>query len=306
MIVDKSSANIIVVSYPAGAGGYFIYTAITRYAKGAVYLEMPKFQFGENGHCHNAQKYTPVMWHQPDRYDLVLSNDLEQSQVENHKVVVIADHGDLYDQDYQHLRGHFPNAKIVRTVIDREMIFAVGRAAVEKPAGGNINDINRDAWSKSSQNGQPFRQWCKNLMQDWSSYDLHRQLGRWTPVNQQGVLNFSVRHFACPEYRGIEKLILMLGLTVRDPEGLYDFCTAYREANLRYYRCFLETQRVLQYLSTGQELDLSHITDIYDQLVIEYHIEHKWNCQLPDNRDTWFQNTQEIQKLIAWPCVDYG
>ena len=306
MLIDKSSHDIIVVSYPPGAGGYFLYTAITRYAKGAVYVEMPGLVFGAKGDCHTAELYTPVMWHHPDEYDLELSSWITAQDVEHNKVVVICDHGDCYDEGYQYLRSHFPHAKIVRTVLDTDMTHVVARSGTEKPSP-NIDMIqyHRDMYQQTDRSWS-LRGWFKNMVRFPTSESVYQWLQRWRPACQPDVVNFSIRHLVYPELHGVARLIEDLGMTVRDACGLQDFCWQYQQANLKYFNWLIEWPGIYQALQAGQDLDLSHITDIYDQCMIDLRIESIWNLRLPDRDDEWFRSTEEIARCICWPYYTSG
>jgi hypothetical protein len=299
MLIDKDSHDIIVISYPPGAGGYFLYTAITRYAQGAVHLGMPGFRFGDHGDCHHTELYIPVMWHHPDEYDLVLSK-IKAQDITYNKIVVICDHGPCYDEHYQYLRSHFPQAKIVRTVLDTDMVHIVARSATEKPQSGtDMIQMHRVIY-QNTQPPVPFRRWLKDMIKSPVPGGVYDSLQRWQPVYQKDVVDFSIRHFVYPEQDGVARLIEDLGMTVRDQDGLRDFCRQYQQANLKYYRWLLAWPSIRQALESGQDVDLSHITDVYDRCMIDLRIESTWNLQLPD-QENWFQNTREIRRWICWP-----
>lgn len=292
MLIDKLSNNIIVISYPVGGGGYFVYTALAMYGRGVAHPTMEQFDFDSRGTCHRSVVATPIFRALPDDYALKISK-MRSQEVQGKKILVLSDHEDLIDVDYAHTRQHFPNATIVRITVDQDTADVIYRTAYEKPRDQDLIQTLQQQHALSDQHHSSLRSWMRQHFRNRLSWFQQH----WQPVQIPGVINFPMKKLIFPERGGVAQLIRDLSLSVSGPVALAELCHRYRDANLRYYRWMLEWPDILSAIKNSQDQPLDHITDIYDQTMIDLRIERNWNCQLPDSPD-WFQNTRQIRDIL--------
>lgn len=132
---DTLSSGIILISYPPGGFGNFIYYLLTEFAEQTVKPNNSLFLFGKNGNSHAVNKYTTTYFHGQKIYQPLIDASLN---IDNKKLLVLVDNGWL-DNDYRQLRSVFPNAKIVRMCIDSDVYHIVGALMDTKVRGAPIN-----------------------------------------------------------------------------------------------------------------------------------------------------------------------
>ena len=123
MQFDKDSDQCIVIMYPTGGYGNFLYYLLTQYFKDTVKVkENQNFKFSPLGNSHNVYKYTEVFsfgshYNKLDKfsYNYKIYDRSSQEQILNgKKYLVLGDTGNLVDS-VKFLKKYFPNATIIRT-----------------------------------------------------------------------------------------------------------------------------------------------------------------------------------------------
>jgi len=120
---DRDSDNCVVIMYPTGGYGNFLYYLLSEHLANTVKIKQNNFEFSDSGNSHAVPKYTEIFWlgkYQVERRlkEFKYNYGIEEQylpQVEaGAKFLVLGDMGNLAD-NVAFLRRYFPNATIIRT-----------------------------------------------------------------------------------------------------------------------------------------------------------------------------------------------
>lgn len=154
MNFNKDSENIIVIMYPTGGYGNFLYKVLTDYLEHTVKIEDPDFTFSESGNSHKSKKYTEIFdlgsaYYEKRlktfSYDYRILDETVLDQIQMGKlIVVLADTGNLGD-NVNFIRRYFPHAKIIRIYAESfKEKFIVWQNCVNKVLLGQ-NNLYKDS-----------------------------------------------------------------------------------------------------------------------------------------------------------------
>jgi hypothetical protein len=117
---NKNSENVILIMYPTGGYGNFLYHLLTEYFDNTVKVKN-NFQFSAAGNSHQTYKYTESFLLgsnykniQNFEYNYLVNDQKSYQQILlGKKFLVLCDTGNLMDS-VKVLLQYFPNAKIIR------------------------------------------------------------------------------------------------------------------------------------------------------------------------------------------------
>jgi hypothetical protein len=282
MIFDTSSDNIILLSYPSGGFGNFLYHVLTTFADQTVKVKS-KFNFNINGNSHNTQKYTSIYFHEPEVYTPRIFVDYLDK-----KILVLCDNG-INNDSYTKINKVFPNATIVRTVIDEEVRPVIYKTCVIKAMGSNVlqetaNQV-KNRWVDS--NDYSVRENFTLLYHNWPfAWDA-----------DPNCVNLSLKKLFSDPVSCITNLITDVGMSVLP--GLDELCNDWYKTNKSYFDIVANWRNIEFALDHNQPFDINSINDLHDQGYLNYCIERKFNVTIPvyDYRN-WFKSTIEIQEMV--------
>lgn len=280
-MIDDS--NIVLISYPSGGFGNFIFHALTEFASN-THKVANEFGFSADGNSHSTKKYTDVYYMDPDTYVL---NNPDKSALS----LVLCDNG-INNDSYRKVRTTFPTARIVRLAITspiRPVIYqtcivkAKNKTVVEEVAEHVANN-----WDDSDD--YAVRENITLLYHNWNY--------QWEVKVDKGITNITIESLINNPVETISKLIHILGGEVINPQGLIDLCYKWKSANENYFKVYYDWHRICEALDKNESIDISDITSIHDQGYINYCIERKYNVIIPvyDYRD-WFSTTHDIIEM---------
>lgn len=121
---NADSADCVVIMYPTGGYGNFLYYLLSEHLESTVKSTSEQWQFSSRGHSHQYPKHVEEFrlgWHVYNKkakefcynYHILSDSALKQIQ-QGKKFLVLADVGNTGDNT-KFLRRYFPNATIVRT-----------------------------------------------------------------------------------------------------------------------------------------------------------------------------------------------
>ena len=286
MIFDTSSNNIILISYPAGGFGNFIYYILTKFADQTVKISNIGFNLSVDGDCHNATKYTELYGQDPAEYIPNISVDPKDK-----KILVLCDNGILHD-NYSKIKTVFPNATIIRNVIDPAVRPVIYQTCIAKAMKKDINMINQrivDANWSDSISDYAQRENFTLFYHQWSF--------GWQ--ESADTINLSLEDLIIDPIETIIKLINRLGMQLVDEDLLRPVINNWLTANAKYFSVYWSTKTVMQALESKKHIDISNIVDLHEQGYINYCIEAKYHVTIPvyDYKD-WFKSTNEIIAMI--------
>lgn len=285
MIFDTTRTDIILVSYPSGGFGNFIYHALTEHAALTVKYSS-KFSFSETGNSHGRAHYCNTYYKDPTSYLPSIINDCYG------KILVLCDNGILNDS-YHKINTVFPNATIVRLVIDKAARPVIYRTMIEKALESNLS-VNAEPhiqtnWSDSNED-YATRENFTLMYHSW-------EYG-WEYNTSQNIVNVPLLELITKPTECITKLINKLHDTVIHPARLQELCNTWLTANNKYFAVFYIWQKLNLALDNGTNYQLT-VTDLHDQGYLNYCIESKFNVIIPvyDYKD-WFTSSTDIIEMI--------
>jgi hypothetical protein len=286
MKFDTTGNNIILISYPSGGFGNFLYYILSEFAVETVKVLNEKFKISIDGDSHSVKKYTHVYFHDPDYYDNTI--DLDPGQK---KILVLCDNG-INNDSYDKIKSVFPNATILRAVIDHEVrpvvyntmsVKAIQDYTVDQAYG------NRHDWDK------PFEPYAirENITLLYHSWPF-----TWHP--QESCINFNISELVNNPVTCLTGIFEKLNLTVQNTEKLKNVCAEWALANKEHISPYTEWQNINQALDNlNLDFSLIHIKDFHTQGYINYKLEEKYSISIKvwDYRD-WFKTVGDILEMV--------
>lgn len=290
MIFDTASSNIILISYPSGGFGNFIYHILTEFANETVEVDNSTFKFNDAGNSHQSTKYTEIYYKDPLVYTATIS-----VKANNKKILVLCDNG-IDNDKYTKINEIFPNATIVRLVISDAVRPIIYQTCMIKAAEENIVDSNSnhisDHWSDAGES-YAIRENFTLLYHNWP----------WAWQQNDTTINVELEDLITNPISTIETLINTLNMTVINQEVLNQSIRDWLVANSSYFAIYTNTNIIMQAIKDKEPIDITNITDLHEQGYINYCIEKEFNVIIPvyDYKD-WFKSTNEINTMIENLC----
>lgn len=298
---DATSQNIILISYPPGGFGHFIYYVLTEFADRTVKIDNSQFNFSAVGDSHSALEYTNAFWHDPDEYDLKL---LRTVDISSKKILVRCDQGLEMPGDLVYTKTDkiFPNATVIRNIVNDNTTFLIYEIALKKILDKDIfqsceESINLN-WSDSSED-YARREYYTLAYRNLKLNKTFSNLCQWRFLDKSKLINFSLEDLIIDPYQSICSLIKRLDMKVIQESKLKTLCAQWSEQHLSYTVSYSLWSSIENALDTNLNLDLSNINDLKTQGYINYRIEEKFNIVIPpwDYRH-WFATTKDILDML--------
>jgi hypothetical protein len=287
MIFDTAGENIILVSYPSGGFGNFIYYVLTRFADQTVKVPNLEFNFSTNGNSHAADKYTNTYFHDPIEYISKIDFDPKDK-----KILILCDNG-INNDNYTKVKTVFPNATIVRVVIESTVRPVIYQTCVIKAIEmQHLNVENQpqvNAYWSDAETDYAQRENFTLFYHNWPF--------GWQPLAES--INLSLEELVTNPVATITNLIGRLGMKLVDEENLQSVVNDWVNSNSKYFSIYHTANNIMQALELKENIDISSITNLHDQGYINYCIEAKFHVTIPvyDYKD-WFKSTNEITKMV--------
>lgn len=301
-LYDLTSPDIILISYPPGGFGHFIYYVLSEFADRTVKIDNSQFEFSVTGNAHKALEYTNSFWGDPDEYKLEITRNVD---VSGKKILVRCDPGlDIHpDLVYTKTDKIFPNATVIRTIVNDHTAFLIYELALKKMLDRDIfhssdESINLN-WLDCSED-HARREYYTLAYRNLKSNNRFFNLYQWRFLDKSNLINFSLEDLITNPYQSICSLISQLDMNIVRDSDLKNLCFDWSEKHRIHTNGYSSWPLIENALDTNLNLDLSNITDLKTQGYINYRIEEKFNIVIPpwDYRQ-WFQSTNEIKKMIG-------
>ena len=287
MIFDTSSDKIILISYPSGGFGHFLYHVLANFTNEAISCDESSCIFSEVGDNHSSNQYTNTFFHDTQNYYPTIS-----ISPENKIIMVLCDNG-INNDGYTTVKKVFPNARIVRLVIDDPIRPVIHQTCTIKASRtttlfDDISERVESAWENPT---EPY------AIRECYSLFYHNWSYGWG--NNSDTYNVSIELLITDTYNTIVKLYDSLNLTISNPIKLQIQIENWYNANSIYFNVYYESTRIIDGLVNNTSLNISHITDLHTQGYINYMLEKKYNIIIPvyDYKD-WFKTTNDMQEMI--------
>lgn len=205
-LFDPTGDNIIVVSYPPGGFGNFLYLVLTVFARETVSIDGNKdFKFSEDGNSHAVVKYSQPFKPGVEYVPTILNG----VNFESKKIVVKADLG-LSNPGLLEVKQTFPNATIVRVAIDEDSKYPALHAFELKVKN---RPVPANAYEYFDTQG--------NL----------NTIARWEAITGEKTVNIPLTQLALNPVGAIKTLLADLGLTMISEDKLEGLCGSWQNAN---------------------------------------------------------------------------
>lgn len=283
MIFDTTRDDIILISYPSGGFGNFIFHMVSNHSADTVKFHNKLFTFSDTGDSHNTTHYCNIYYKDPTEYQPTILTKNPG------KLVVLCDNG-VNNDSYDKVRAVFPNSTIVRAVIDAAMRPVVYNTMIVKAMKSDTGSSREHVAANwiDAQTDYAIRENFTLMYRSWQF--------KWDAMTS--VVNVSILQLVVDPITCITKLITELNSVVVDMDTLVATCETWKNANSKYfavYYAWLDLEQALDD-NTYYEFDIS---DLHTQGYLNYCIETKYNVIIPvyDYKD-WFTNSYEIQEMI--------
>jgi len=267
---------IYCIWYPSGGFGHYINTILSVYGKD---FKRPKNKvaFGSTGDLHQVDLVLKKYKHNPDEYQLPsVSPDTNYS--------VLIDNG--INDESDRFKDFFRGQKIIKICYTDRSWPVVAQTAIIKAM---TTDLSREL----------------SLDENWPNCQDWAVREKYFLYLRDHFLRYKWRHDSeCDtvsldcffNYESLAATLSKIGI-VFDP--FYDFHQSMLSANQKYFSGVIWAEKVLDALKTNQNMDLSRITSLWDQAVINYFIHKEFGIEIPANDYAhWFADTHEIKHLL--------
>lgn len=278
--------NVILISYPSGGFGNFLFHALTEHADSTYSPGNLKFNFSKTGNSHDTTKYTQIYYRDPLDYVLTIPD-------RNKKTLVLCDNG-IENDSYAKINQVFNNATIVRTVIDSSVRPVIYQTCIVKAKRSNL-DIE-------TQN-QVANNWL-DYNEDYAKREnftlfYHNWNFGWNPVSDHNVVNVSLEQLITDPVECLTSLITQLGCQLIEHDELIRLCCQWQASNQEYFDVYWQWERINAALDNDINLNINEVTSLHSQGYINYCIEKKFNITIPvyDYKD-WFIDTNQILQMV--------
>lgn len=283
-MIDDS--RIILINYPAGGFGNFIYHMLTQYSSNTYKTNNSKFEFSKLGNSHQTIKYTPIWYKDPDNYTF-------PNIATDKKILILCDNG-IDNDSLDKLSKKFKSHTIIRLNIDEAIKPVIFTTNTVKAMNSTFKDVVlqhvTQHWTDSDEDYA--------LRENFTLF-YHNWPFKWEPILNNNIINVSLKELIDDPITTLQNLINKIGgsITLKRPFD-YD-CKKWLNVNYPYFKIYYEWQLIHHALDNFQDYNLSNINDLHDQGYINYCIERKYNVTIPVyNYRNWFNSTKEIQTML--------
>lgn len=287
MIFDPASKDIILISFPAGGFGHFIFYILTEFANDTVKADNSLFNFSSVGDSHGVNLYSAVYNEKTDSYIPSIEIDPQDK-----KILILCDMG-IKKENYEKINQIFTNARLIRLVIDKEVRPVINQTLIVKAMGmPSVTEESLDHIGTNwidSQEDYAIRENFSLVYHNWNF--------GWLPI--EGVINLSIKQLIDDPHLTLKNLIDHLGMELIDSDRFQSVVSQWYQNNFKFFKIYHKTKDIIQSIEKGQNLDITDITDLHEQGYINYCIEERYNVIIPVyDYKNWFRNTNEIVKMV--------
>lgn len=271
--------NIYCIWYPSGGFGHFINAVATLYGADFVRPRRQKYEFSATGNSHDCELTADKFVHNPTDYRFAFEKSHQQYSV-------LIDNG--INDESEHWVKIFPHAKIIKVsysdrtwpIVASTMIHKALMSDLATAAAVDLSHWpSHDAWAQREK-------YFLFLTQ-------HHCRTMWKP--QPGCHNLSIDDLL--RYDVFCSKLHKFGVATTDFSQLWQH---WLDHNNRYIDPVLFADTVLDAVSQGQSMDISHCVDLWTQAVVNYQIWQRFHRVVPANDCAdWFRSTDQIVALLS-------
>ena len=275
--------NTILISYPSGGFGHFIYHALSCHGSNTYKFDH-EFKFSSNGNSHSTKFYIKRYYKDPETFEYTVPDAQKIS-------LILCDNGFLNDS-LRKIKLRFPKDRIIRLFIDPVVRPAVYTTCVIKAMKSEL----------LLENTNQIEQHWTDAETDYAKREnftlfYHNWKFGWGPVD--GEINVSIKELYLDPVNTISNLIKSIDCEVIDLDGLIALCNEWKHINRQYFEVYDLYTELETALENNTHMDISHVTDLHSQGYINYRLEKKFNITIPVfNYRDWFKNSDQIKDMV--------
>jgi hypothetical protein len=267
---------IYCVWYPSGGFGHFINAILSLHGKNFA-RPNNKIKFSQTGDLHALELPAPKYQADPQNYNFEFDQNLNYS--------VLIDNG--INNEGERFKTIFPTAHVIKLCYNDVSWPIVAKTMIDKAMKSNVDEqlvVDYDKW---------------NVIEPWSvreKYFLflrdHTLRKAWQP--SVGVTNVLVNDLL--NYSQLHNQLSTSGAELSNFESLHLAC---QEANKHYIDPVKNSQLVIESIKNNVNVNLDHISSIWDQAVLYYFLWINFGQEVPHNDyANFFSDTATIKKCL--------
>jgi hypothetical protein len=285
--IDNQSENLLLISYPSGGYGFYL-TRLINYFVTNVVSTTDSFLFDDLGTSHSLPLVVGDIHFEKNR-TLTVGVEAYQFDIDQQKYILIPYCPGINSDNPNNVIDMFPNAKIIRLFYQDNTWPLVFQNCIVKAATGNTEDDiefdaeifgSSDAWARRENFELLFKNHHYRTM--WKQHDT--------------VLNIDIFTLLTDPQHCLHQIAGLINGSVTRMDELAIKHQQFLDANPNTVR-HLEILDIVKSLAKDQ--DLSHINQLYQQAVLNFYIQLKFNFVIPSNDyANWFTNTKQIVTML--------
>lgn len=266
---------IYCIWYPSGGFGHFINAVLTLHGDNFV-RPTKTIKFSETGDLHDLDLVLPKYYHNCE-YKLEYTDPSKN-------YCVLVDNG--INNNSTKFKNLFIGSKIIKICYNDRSWPIIAKTLIVKAMHSNLNsELPLGSNWPSTENWAVREKYFLYLRDHPFRY-------MWQPSHDCDVLYMD----SLFNYTVLMDSLSVLGIDCDNFETLHQTML---DANLSYFSSVFYADKIIKAIETNQHIDISDITDLWDQAVVNYFIQIKFGIEIPANTHAdWFTNTQEINKLL--------
>lgn len=297
--LDPATDKLLLVHYPAGGFGHFLYYLLTQHTKETV-STTSYLRFSDTGDAHTQVRYLPDYIHdwRPD-----FSYSLKSMMLTSDDSIKVLPCDNGTNADMTNMKKNFPNARILRVYVEPESRLTLLKLGAQKvfkvPV---VNWITRDILpNRASAEPITYSQWAIHKATWWAADEYYV---KWHPLADTNVINLSLTNFLLDPIKEFERVCNQLNLTVVKYDQLISIIDQWKEIHSEYLRLPMDWKRIEHALDHKENLDLAFLDDWYARANILYNVCKKYNLRVPVTTFTRDPCPTEVQQRILNGFVD--
>lgn len=270
---------IYCVWYPSGGFGHYINAIVRHFVLELSSPTIKDFSFSDIGDSHTVPYGAPKYFHDPDYYQWCFSDDVDHT--------VMIDNG--INSESTKFVTMFPGCQIIKLVYSDYSWPIIAQTTIVKAMHVPLQTQIAPDTAKWS---QPTADW--SVREKFFLYLRDHYLRpRWRPDNI--CINIDVA-----DVYHYDILCQYLSVITQDVADFADVHSKWQQVNLQYYEPIFTANNIIESLDQNTNLNLSNVTDLWTQAVVNYYIWLKYRVEVPANAYAdWFNNTSEIYELLS-------
>lgn len=267
---------IYCIWYPTGGYGTYLSTMIDRFGKDFVRPQSQSVEFSSEGNSHNMLRTVP-------KYcgNSFIGFDFDN----NFNYSVLIDNG-INCEDKKFLQT-FPNCKVLKICYDLKSWPIIAHTLIVKALDRDLQTelvVDQNLWPVDD---------------DWAVREKYFLF-----LSQHDLRNCWTRDQLCSnlnvadiwDYTKLVDFFSLAGIDINDFEKHH---SDWKVLNNKYFKPIHQAKEIIDSIQQKNHCAINHITDLWDQAVVNYYIWLEYGIEVPANTySNWFSNTKQIEDLI--------